>query len=98
MSRWSKSGVLDRLFEQLQHAQITRAKIEVCPWTKHHREGPSEWHGGFLKSLNPSPRMITKIHMVAADARTVITFACPQVISWLSPVRSPESGDRLSPH
>ncbi|SPJ15357.1 hypothetical protein SBBP2_1550009 [Burkholderiales bacterium] len=31
MNRWSKLGVLDRVFEKLQHAQIVRIKIEsVC--------------------------------------------------------------------
>src|SRR5678815_3441088 len=29
MNRWSKSGVLDRVFEQLQRAQIVRIKIEA---------------------------------------------------------------------
>ncbi len=29
MNRWSKSGVLDRVFAQLQHAQIIRMKIEA---------------------------------------------------------------------
>ena len=29
MNRWSKNGVLDRLFEELQHAQIVRIKIEA---------------------------------------------------------------------
>jgi len=29
MSRWSKAGVLDRVFERLQHAQIVRIKIEA---------------------------------------------------------------------
>ena len=29
MNRWSKNGVLDRVFEQLQHAQIVRIKIEA---------------------------------------------------------------------
>jgi transposase len=29
MSRWSKSGVMDRLFERLQQAQIIRIKIEA---------------------------------------------------------------------
>jgi transposase len=28
MNRWSKLGVLDRVFAQLQHAQIVRIKIE----------------------------------------------------------------------
>jgi len=29
MNRWSKRGVLDRVFAQLQHAQIIRVKIEA---------------------------------------------------------------------
>src|SRR5713101_3604393 len=29
MNRWSKNGVLDRVFEQLQHAQIVRDKLEA---------------------------------------------------------------------
>ena len=28
MNRWSKAGVLDRVFEQLQYNQIVRIKIE----------------------------------------------------------------------
>ena len=29
MNRWSKNGVLDREFQELQHAQIVRIKIEA---------------------------------------------------------------------
>lgn len=29
MNRWSKSGVLDRVFEQLQQSQIVRIRIEA---------------------------------------------------------------------
>ncbi len=29
MNRWSKGGVMDRVFAQLQHAQIVRLKIEA---------------------------------------------------------------------
>ena len=29
MNRWSKSGVLDRVFEQLQQSQVVRIKIEA---------------------------------------------------------------------
>jgi len=29
MNRWSKSGVLDRVFEELQRAQVVRIKIEA---------------------------------------------------------------------
>ena len=30
MNRWSKSGVLDRVFEHLQRQQIVRVKIEAA--------------------------------------------------------------------
>jgi hypothetical protein len=33
MSRWSRSGVLDREFQQLQRAQILRISIEAVRWT-----------------------------------------------------------------
>ena len=29
MNRWSKAGVLDRVFEELQRAQVVRIKIEA---------------------------------------------------------------------
>jgi len=29
MNRWSKAGVLDRVFEQLQQSQVVRIKIEA---------------------------------------------------------------------
>jgi transposase len=29
MNRWAKAGVLDRLFEELQHQQLVRVKIEA---------------------------------------------------------------------
>lgn len=29
MSRWTKAGVLDRVFAELQRSQITRIRIEV---------------------------------------------------------------------
>ena len=33
MNRWSKGGVLDRVFAQLQHAQIVRLKMKPWRWT-----------------------------------------------------------------
>jgi transposase len=54
MNRWSKSGVLDRVFEQLQHAQIVRIKIEAVGLdstiVKVHPDGT-----GALKKTAPSP-------------------------------------------
>ena len=29
MNRWAKAGVLDRLFEELQHQQLIRVRIEA---------------------------------------------------------------------
>ena len=91
MNRWAKSGVLDRVFEQLQMEQIVRIKIEAFALdstsVKVHPDGT-----GALKKNGPQAigksrgGWNTKIHMVAADARTAIVFA-------LSP-----SGDHDAPH
>ena len=80
MNRWSKSGVLDQVFEQLQREQIVRIRIESVSLDSHHRQSPSRRHRRVKKN---GPQAIgksrsgwtTKIHMVAADARTAITFA-----------------------
>src|SRR5687768_5172006 len=54
MSRWSKSGVMDRLFERLQQAQIIRIKIEAVSLdstiVKVHPDGT-----GALKKTVPNP-------------------------------------------
>ncbi len=54
MNRWSKSGVLDRVFEKLQVEQIVRIKLEaVCldsTSVKVHPDGT-----GALKKMGPSP-------------------------------------------
>ena len=54
MNRWSKSGVLDRVFEQLQQAQIVRIKIEAVSldstMIKVHPDGT-----GALKKTAPKP-------------------------------------------
>jgi transposase len=80
MNRWVKSGVLDRVFAQLQQAQIIRIKIEAVALdstiVKVHPDGM----GGVTKN---GPQAIgqsrggwtTKIHLVAANARTALTFA-----------------------
>jgi transposase len=55
MNRWSKSGVLDRVFEQLQHAQIVRIKIEAVAvdstLVKVHPDGTSALKKPALKPL-----------------------------------------------
>jgi len=54
MNRWSKSGVLDRVFEELQRAQVVRIKIEAVSLdstiVKVHPDGT-----GALKKTVPSP-------------------------------------------
>ena len=35
MNRWSKNGVLDRVFEHLQREQIVRVKLEGASWFPH---------------------------------------------------------------
>ncbi len=80
MNRWSKNGVLDQVFEKLQREQIVRIKIEAVKLdstiVKVHPEGT-----GALKKNGPQAigksrgGWTTKIHMVAANARTAITFA-----------------------
>ena len=54
MNRWSKSGVLDRVFEQLQREQIVRIRIEAVSLdsttVKVHPDGT-----GALKKTDPRP-------------------------------------------
>ena len=54
MNRWSKSGVLERVFEHLQRAQIVRIKIEAVSLdstvVKVHPDGT-----GALKKTDPKP-------------------------------------------
>jgi len=80
MNRWAKNGVMDRVFEQLQLEQIVRNKDRSVLYRLHVGEGSSGWNRRFKKN---GPQAIgksrggwnTKIHMVAADARTAIVFA-----------------------
>jgi transposase len=54
MNRWSKSGVLDQVFEKLQREQIVRIKIEAVKMdstiVKVHPDGT-----GALKKTDPRP-------------------------------------------
>jgi transposase len=54
MNRWAKAGVLDRLFEEQQHQQLVRVKIEAVSLdstiVKVHPDGT-----GALKKTAPSP-------------------------------------------
>jgi hypothetical protein len=79
MNRWSKNGVLDQVFEQLQRQQIVRIRIEAVSLdsttVKVHRDGPGALKNGPQASGKSRGRWTTKISMVAAEARTAITFA-----------------------
>ena len=59
MSRWSKNGVLDRVFEQLQREQLVRVKLEVASMdstvVKAHPDGT-----GALKKRSPSRRQVPR--------------------------------------
>ncbi|MDE3148851.1 MAG: IS5 family transposase [Acidobacteriota bacterium] len=80
MNRWAKSGVLDRVFEKLQAEQIVRIKIEAFSLDSTSIKVHPDGTGAFKKN---GPQAIgksrggwnTKIHMVAADARTAVVFA-----------------------
>ncbi|MGH9567107.1 MAG: IS5 family transposase [Candidatus Angelobacter sp.] len=80
MNRWSKSGVLDRVFERLQQAQIIRIRIEAVSLdstiVKVHPDGCGAFKKNGPQSIGKSRGgWSTKIHLAAADARTPIAFA-----------------------
>src|SRR4051795_8936554 len=59
MNRWSKSGVLDRVFEKLQREQMVRIRIEALSLdstsVKVHPDGT-----GALKKTDPVDRQISR--------------------------------------
>jgi hypothetical protein len=79
MNRWSRNGVLDRVFTELQRAQIVRIKIEAVSldstMVNVHPDGTGAQKNGPQAIGKSRGEWTTKIHMVAADARTAITFA-----------------------
>ena len=80
MNRWAKSGVLDRVFEKLQTGADRAHQDRGLQSGLDLGEGASRWHRRVKKN---GPQAIgksrggwnTKIHLVAADARTAIVFA-----------------------
>ena len=80
MNRWSKNGVLDLVFEHLQREQIARIKLEAMSMdstiVKVHPDGTGALKKNARQAIGQSRGgWTTKIHMVAADARTAITFS-----------------------
>ncbi len=59
MNRWSKSGVLDRVFEQLQWEQIIRVKLERVMMdstiVKVHPDGTGALRKGGVRSRSGGP-------------------------------------------
>lgn len=79
MNRWSKNGVFDRVFEKLQMEQIVQIKIEAFALdstsVKVHPDGTGALKKGPQSIGKSRGGWNTRVHMVAADARTAITFA-----------------------
>ncbi|HEY2468787.1 MAG TPA: IS5 family transposase [Terracidiphilus sp.] len=80
MNRWAKNGVLDRVFEKLQSEQIVRIRIEAFALdstsVKVHPDGTGAFKKNGPQAVGKSRGgWTTKIHLVAANARTAITFA-----------------------
>ena len=79
MNRWAKAGVLDRLFEELQHQQLVRIRIEAVSLdstiVKVHPDGTGGSKKNGAQAIGKSRAgWSTKIHMVAAHARCAIAF------------------------
>ncbi|WP_440532654.1 IS5 family transposase [Variovorax sp. YR566] len=80
MNRWAKSGVLDTAFAQLQLAQVVQIKIEAVSLDSTSVKVHPDATGAGKKN---GPQAIgksrggwnTKIHLLAADARTAATFS-----------------------
>ncbi|MFZ1852616.1 MAG: IS5 family transposase [Nitrosomonas sp.] len=105
MNRWTKSGVLQKVFEQLQQQQIIRIKIEAVSIDstsiKVHPDGIGAFKKNGPQSIGKSRcGWTTKIHLVAADSRAAIIFALSpghvhdapegrQLLLALGPVTSP---------
>jgi len=79
MSRWAKAGVLDRLFEALQHHQLIRIKIEAVSLdstiVKVHPDGTGALKKAARKrSANPAadgqPKFIWLPRMLDAPSRS----------------------------
>ena len=79
MNRWSKSGVLDRVFEELQKAQVVRIRIEAVSLdstiVEVHPDGTGALKKTALKpSANPepdgAPKFIWLPRMLGAPSRS----------------------------
>jgi transposase len=78
-NRWAKSGVLDRVFSALQRQQIIRVRVEAVSLdstlVKVHPEGTGALQNGPQTIGKSRGGWTTKLHLVAADARSAVSFA-----------------------
>ena len=79
MNRWSKNGVLDRVFEHLQRERLVRVKIEAASLdstgVKVHPDGAGAEKNGPQAIGKSRGGWTARIHMVAADDRTALAFS-----------------------
>ena len=108
-SRWAHNGVLTEVFQRLQQEQLIDPDVLGLDSTtvKVHPDGT-----GALKKLGPQAigrsrgGLTTKIHMVAADARTAIIYAISpgqdhdaphgrELLKRLGPAKKEPEGEQL---
>ena len=80
MNRWSKSGVLKQVFEGIQKKQLIQIKPEVMSMdsiiVKVHPDGIGARKESGPQAIGRSRGgWTTKIHLIAADAQTAVTFS-----------------------
>ena len=80
MRRWEKAGVLDKMLQELQREQVVRIRIEAVSLDstsiKVHPDGTGALKKNGPQSIGKSRGgWNTKAHLVAADARTAVTFS-----------------------
>ena len=79
MMRWSRAGVLDRVFEQLQRQRPMRVRIEAISLDsttiKAHPDAAGAQKNGPQTFGRSRGGWSTRLHLVAAYARNVITWS-----------------------
>jgi len=79
MNRWSKAGVLQRLFEALQVEGVIQIKMEsLCldsTTVKVHPDGTGALKNGEQSIGRSRGGLTTKIHVVAASDRAAVAFS-----------------------
>jgi transposase len=71
VSRWSRNGVLDRVFAQLQAAHILRIHIEVSAVDTTFTLVQGDHAGGSLRRSGDSPTLTTRESFISGSVRIV---------------------------